>query len=207
MCGRYALSDGIQNEKMLSFIEICNQNALPTERIDESVLAEVRPGDLAPGLICTSGRVQAVPMRWGFVGKDGKLVINARGENVSERSMFKRLTDTNRCIMPAAAYFEWRRGDGQKYRVASAQQEAMYLAGLYRLNDGGRREFVILTRAAFGIHTMIHNRMPVTLQTRKDARAWLRSEISIEDILSVQDDMLQATAHGTEQLSMYFEDE
>ena len=206
MCGRYVLTDDKQREKMQAFIEMCNHYASEDERIDDPLKDEVRPGDLAPGMFCIGSTVRAAAMRWGFAGKDGKLVINARSESVSERSMFRHLTESGRCVMPAAAYFEWRRGDGQKYRIASTTQETMYLAGLCRLNDDGRREFVVLTKPAFGIHSRIHNRMPVTLQTREDARRWLRGEITIENILSGQDNELSATPQGVEQMSMLFDD-
>jgi len=206
MCGRYVLTDGEQREKMQEFIEMCNRYAPEDERISVHFEDEVRPGDMAPGMICVGNTVQATAMRWGFAGKDGKLVINARSENVSERAMFRYLTESGRCVMPAAAYFEWRRGDGQKYKVASTTQKMMYLAGLCRLNTEGKREFVILTKPAFGIHSRIHNRMPVTLQTRESARSWLRGDISFNDILSGQDNALYAAPQGLEQMSMIFDD-
>lgn len=206
MCGRYDLMDEKHSGKMHAFIEMCNRTALPEEKIDETDFGEICPGDLAPGMICADGMIHAVSMRWGFVEKDRKLVINARCESVLERAMFRHLAESHRCAMPAAAYFEWRRGDGQKYRIMSETQQTIYLAGLYRLNSVGKREFVILTKPSFGICSGIHHRMPVTFQTRDEARRWLRSDTSVADILASSDEMLYATTDGTEQMTMIFDD-
>ena len=82
-----------------------------------------------------------------------------------------------RCLVPAAAYFEWNRGAGaargQKYRLARRDGAPLYLAGLYRSEpDETLPAFVILTREARGEPAALHDRMPVVLRQR-DCLAFL----------------------------------
>lgn len=206
MCGRYALFCEENNARMNGFIEICNQCAEADERIEPKDSDDVKPGDMVPGLISDSRGVRAAAMRWGFSGLNGGLVINARSEDAAERIMFMNLLENSRCALPAARYFEWRRGDGQKYQVSSTEGESLYLLGLYRTDEAGKRVCVILTREAYGIHAKIHSRMPVAVRSRCDARNWLNGKISLAEIIADTDDGLSVEALGAEQLQIDFDD-
>jgi putative SOS response-associated peptidase YedK len=78
-----------------------------------------------------------------------------------------------RCLVPAAHYFEWahRGADRIKYRIG-AESGPLYMAGLYRAEDG-TPSFVVLTRAADARIAFIHGRMPRILSSGARA-AWLR---------------------------------
>ena len=78
----------------------------------------------------------------------------------------------------------------------------MYLAGLYQIDENGKRHFVVLTRDATPRHARIHHRMPVVLFTREDARSWLRGAISPEELSSSMQDLLTIQPVGPEQLSL-----
>lgn len=135
---------------------------------------EMLPGGVA--LVRTAQGVAA--MRWGFSrpGGGGR-VINARSETAAERKLFAAAFASARCLIPAAAYFEWNRGAGaargQKCRLARRDGAPLYLAGLYRSEpDETLPAFVILTREARGEPAALHDRMPVVLRQR-DCLAFL----------------------------------
>jgi len=68
-----------------------------------------------------------------------------------------------RCIIPAAAYYEWAHyTNKQKYEFCSVDHEPLWLAGLYRAENDGAH-FTILTREAAGGTETFHDRMPVIM--------------------------------------------
>lgn len=128
---------------------------------------EIFPSDPAAVLTAAGPRV----MRWGFSRPSGAaLVVNARSETADEKPMFRAAL---RCLVPAAHYFEWahRGADRIKYRIG-AESGPLYMAGLYRAEDG-TPSFVVLTRAADARIAFIHGRMPLILSSGARA-AWLR---------------------------------
>lgn len=100
---------------------------------------------------------RAVGSIWGFVNpKSGAPVINARAETLTERPMFKHLLFTNRCLIPADGFYEWK--DRQPYYFQTPNQKLFGFAGLW----SGER-CVIITRAADQNMQGIHDRMPVII--------------------------------------------
>lgn len=104
--------------------------------------------------------------------------INARAETVTTSGMFKGAFTSRRCIVPAAAFYEWRKTGGPKQPFAFARQDGqpLALAGLW---EGFRepsgevtRTFAILTTAANETMRAIHDRMPVILEP-EDWPVWL----------------------------------
>lgn len=138
---------------------------------------EVRPTDAAP--VITGGDRLAL-MTWGLPAFDGKPLINARAETLRERPTFRHLLE-RRCLVPATAYFEWRR-DGRarlRNRIAAADGATFAFAGL---TDGTR--FTIVTRAAAPAIAHIHDRMPVIL-AEKDEADWISPSLHFEDVASL----------------------
>lgn len=123
---------------------------------------EVRPTDAALTIDATGARA----MRWGLdVDWDSKPLINARAETLSGKPAFQGLLQ-NRCLVPATAWFEWRKtGTGKhKNRIGLAGGGLFAFAGL---TDGAH--FTIITCAPAPSIAPIHERMPVVL-----APAWER---------------------------------
>lgn len=202
MCGRYTLVVGFLSEKMAALIEMCNSEADPDERVLLRENGEIFPSDNAPVLLVERGGVRPASMRWGFAKKGGGLMINARSEDARARATFKRLVDDGRCVMPAYGYFEWRDSDHMRYLIRS--EDAFYLAGLYRMEDDGRRHFVVLTRDSVDAHARIHSRMPLTIASREDARRWLSGAMTLEELRSRPPSELQIEPASPEQLSIDF---
>lgn len=137
-------------------------------------MAEIRPTDRA--LVIEAGGACRL-LAWGLsVSWDKKPLINARAETLAEKKTFQTLLDS-RCLVPASAYFEWRR-DGKarfKNRIAPNAAAPFAFAGLI---DGDR--FTIVTCAPAPAIANIHNRMPVIL-SRQGESDWLNSNNPFAD--------------------------
>lgn len=119
------------------------------------------------------GRRRMVPARFGFRGRDGEVVINARSETAARLPMFREPFAEGRCIVPADGFYEWQGGRGERRPLwfHDPAGQLVSFAGLAAECDG-ELAFVILTTAASGIVREIHDRMPVMLTTGS-AQAWL----------------------------------
>ena len=123
---------------------------------------ELRPTNRA--LVIVGGPGPLV-LGWGLPASwDSRPLINARAETLSERKTFRPLL-TNRCLVPASAYFEWRRRDGRKLknRIAPRGAGLWAFAGL---TDG--EFFTIITCSPAPAIAHIHGRMPVILERRAE---------------------------------------
>ena len=120
-------------------------------------------------------------MRWGFPAGAGRnLIINARAESAMEKSMFRDRIRRNRCVIPAAGFYEWNRRK-EKSEFFKENDEDMFLAGFYG-EFGGERRFVILTTAANPSVAPVHSRMPLILE-RRDAESWICEDSRTEELL------------------------
>ena len=78
-------------------------------------------------------------LRWGLVPhftKDlahARRPINARAESVATSGIFRGAFASRRCLVPAMAFYEWKRvtGGKQPYAVARADGQPMAFAGLW----------------------------------------------------------------------------
>ena len=114
---------------------------------------------------------------------DGKLLFNARSETAAEKAIFKDGMAQRRCLIPATCYFEWEhRGKEKiKYAIAPANNDMIYLAGIYR-KEGNRAACTILTREPADSIAFIHNRMPVILPPEA-VNDWLNVRYAATDML------------------------
>jgi putative SOS response-associated peptidase YedK len=134
---------------------------------------------------------EAVMLRWGLIPvwasdmKIGFKMINARVETLAEKSSFKGLLESRRCLIPADGFYEWRVGtDGKKqplwFRVDDG---ALFsFAGLWtawhdREHDEKIESCTIITTRANELVAPVHDRMPVILD-RDAERAWFDPELS-----------------------------
>jgi len=145
--------------------------------------AEVRPTDQAL-VITTVGNpngnsiIISGLMAWGFeVPWDSNPLINARSETLSTKTTFQDKLEY-RCIIPASAYYEWRKDDCGKYKntISVEGQESFSMAGLIDNNH-----FIIITCPSVPDISHIHNRMPVILSGEAE-QAWINSELTFDDV-------------------------
>lgn len=136
---------------------------------------DVRPTDI--GLIQTS--TESLLRPWGFaVTWTRQPMINARAETLTEKPTFRPYLAT-RCLVPASAYFEWRKTDlGQKLknRIGLASDAPFCMAGLYSADA-----FTVITCPPCPSIAHIHNRMPVLLDP-KDWDHWIDPTVSFSEV-------------------------
>ena len=183
MCGRYALTSPPEAlRKLFAYEEQPNfpprYNIAPTQPI-LIITGARRFGE-------TARHCQLA--RWGFLPgfvKDTRefpLLINARAETAAEKPSFRNAMKRRRCLIPADAYYEWRRlGEGRQvekrpFLFRRTDGAPMALAGLwetYISPDGSEIDTAcILTTSANGATVAIHDRMPAIIEP-KDFPLWL----------------------------------
>jgi putative SOS response-associated peptidase YedK len=122
-------------------------------------------------------------LRWGFLPawaastRARPQPINARAGTVASSRMFATAFARNRCILPADGFYEWQdRGEGrrkQPFHIHDPDGAPLAFAGVFTgWNDPADPEAepvfscAIVTTAAQGRMTEIHERMPVVLPQR-----------------------------------------
>ena len=188
MCGRYYMDPDDVREYAAD---------APYGEMAREAGTDVCPGMDAPALVGEGTETRARIMHWGFDRPAGGLIINARVETMGERVMFRALSQNQRCALPASRYYEWRRGDRQKFNIALPDR--VFLAGLWRIGTGGA-QFVVLTQPPVPAIEPIHNRMPLLLPGADVMRRWLSGETPIYTDSAA----LLIRAEGPEQLAMRF---
>lgn len=184
MCGRYYIEI---DEKELWDIanEVEKKIKENPDQMTFKTSGEIFPTDTVPVRTAEYGYQ---PMRWGFIGFDGKPVINARSETALQKPMFKESMLERRCVIPASGYYEWRKDGSKKTKFQFfIPSSAMYFAGCWRHEKSSPLyTFVILTRAAAGGVEDIHDRMPVIIpEKRIDAWLYDRPEVMDEAVTQI----------------------
>jgi putative SOS response-associated peptidase YedK len=187
MCGRFTFQP---TQEFYERFQIAN-------RLDGLVARyNIAPGQMVPVIISQSPN-QVMLMRWGLVphwAKEDKTsykMINARMETLTQRPAFRGLLATNRCLVPASGYYEWRveGRDKTPYYIHPTSHQFVAFAGLYDVwaTPGGEAlyTFTIITKDADEFMAHLHNRMPVILD-RELEDAWLDKEItSAQEVLDI----------------------
>jgi Uncharacterized conserved protein len=198
MCGRFIIFSEAQEKEIMDIVEEVNRkygdDAMKSD-------AEIFPTDTTPVIMSNNGSKEINLLKWGFLNyKGGPVIINARSETLMERPMFREPFRNRRCLIPATAFYEWKKVEGkkEKYIIHSSEASLFYMAGLYKdfIDKCGNpfTGFVIITTAASGKMSEIHDRMPVML-TREDAiDLWVNNEVSdistLNNILLPNDNIL-----------------
>ena len=126
-----------------------------------------------------------VPYRWGLIphwsesASTGNKMFNARAETLDRNSAFRYAFAKRRCLIPADAYYEWKRAAKvrQPYAIKRPDGRPIALAGLWagwKDEDTGEviRSFTVITTAANEMMSRVHNRMPVMIP-EEDWDKWL----------------------------------
>lgn len=185
MCARYYITEDNDSPDLKDIIEAVRQINISSEI---KTAGEIFPADTVP-VIANSRKLEPHPfaMKWGYRTSSGGLIINARSETASIKPMFRDGIAQRRCIIPANCYFEWeKQGHNKiKYAIRSDHSSAIYMAGLYRM-ENGRPVFTILTRTPADPIAFIHDRMPVIFP--KDLISdWLNPRYTANELLQHAD--------------------
>ncbi len=176
MCGRFT-NHSDQAQMQLEF------------NLDQ-VQAEVQPSyNIAPTqeiltVVQHDGQTVLEGMRWGLIpqwAQDpniGTRMINARAESVAEKPSFKRPLKSQRCLIVADGFYEWRKEGAQKIPmfIRLKSQLPFGFAGVYDRWQSEEGQWItscaILTTTANELMQPIHQRMPVILP-KKAYKEWL----------------------------------
>ncbi|MAB71544.1 MAG: DUF159 family protein [Planctomycetaceae bacterium] len=164
MCGRYALDLG--GGELVDLLGCRGgTGGVFTARWN------IAPSTLAPIMVASTGAAPRLDLaRWGIVpawrsdGRSGRPLANARAETVFEKPAFRSAAECSRCVVPARAFYEWRRSGRRRdpFAIERGDGALMCFAGI--LERGGPMPgFAILTTNANATLTEIHDRMPVLL--------------------------------------------
>lgn len=180
MCGRYSFAPELKivNEHYNITINDGdpekNYNCAPSQALP--VISNDAPHELSKYV-------------WGLIpfwAKDksiGYKMINARGETISDKPAYKNAFKSRRCLIPADAFYEWKKPEGNKvkipYRIFIPGQAVFSMAGIWEQwkNPEGKiiRSFSIVTTSPNELMAEIHDRMPVILPA-EDEKLWLESD-------------------------------
>jgi len=161
----------------------------------------VAPTDPVAGVVEHHGERVVDAFRWGLVPfyakspRDGARLINARAETVETSPAFRTSFQRQRCIIPADAFYEWRRERdpvtgkvlrSEPFAVRREDGEPLALAGLWsswRDPETAERLYTctIVTTDPNELVSRIHNRMPVLLD-RSDWDTWLAEGTSPDEL-------------------------
>lgn len=145
---------------------------------------------------------------WGLIPKWAKdksiqqYTLNARSETIFEKPSFKDAIMSQRCLVPANGFFEWKLVNGKKYPhfITLANNAQFMFAGicdswLDGLSGNRILSYSIITTKAFGLMAEIHNtkkRMPLILPSDIEFD-WLQKGLSqegIKNLLAPMDESL-----------------
>jgi putative SOS response-associated peptidase YedK len=77
--------------------------------------------------------------------------FNARSESVTEKPVFSRLLQRQRCVVLLDGFYEWKADAGgkkQPYYVSFGEGNVMRMAGLYDMWTGGRYRIMVVFAVA-----------------------------------------------------------
>jgi putative SOS response-associated peptidase YedK len=141
----------------------------------------VAPTDRAVVVVQREDRRAVTAYRWGLIphwsesAATGNRMFNARAESIDRLPAFRYAFQRHRCLVPADAFYEWRRSVDARgktvrepFAVVRRDGQPLALAGLWagwKDEDSGEivRSFTIVTTAANELMRPIHDRMPVVV--------------------------------------------
>ena len=134
----------------------------------------VAPTQYAP-VVLRRGEREVVFARWGLVPRwvDKPLdfranLCNARAETLSEKASFKRPFKSQRCLVPASGFYEWRKVGAAKrpFYIRLEGAAPLAFAGFYdhwQKDDQSLYSYTVITTSPNAVMQNIHDRMPVVL--------------------------------------------
>lgn len=168
MCGRYVLKATLQDLQK-------NYDAVPDGVFTVEPNYNVAPSNHMPVVVQKDGTRTLDMYRWGLIPfwadsiKTGYSMINARAESLTTKKSFSRPFSSQRCIVPASGFYEWKKAKSSKvpHFITSKQSPLFHFAGLYEQwkdeNDQTVNSYTIITTTANKPMSELHDRMPAML--------------------------------------------
>jgi putative SOS response-associated peptidase YedK len=193
MCGRFAQPRSA--EELARIFHARPAVDLPGDRFN------VAPTDEVAAVLEQRGERVVDAFRWGLVPffaadrREAARLINARAETVETSPAYRTSFRHRRCIVPADAFYEWRRERdpltgrvrrSHPFAIRRADGQPLAMAGLWAVwrNPATAERLytcTILTGAPNELVAPIHDRMPIVLES-PDWDAWLAAETSVLEL-------------------------
>ena len=149
--------------------------------LDLPIADDIKIGDIGPVMRAAAGNViELAPMRFGFppANPKGGPVFNFRSEG-------RRFAHSNRCLVPASAFFEFtgKKYPKAKHRFTLRDAPFLAIAGLWRGGQGNQPpSFTMLTTEPGPDVEPYHNRQVAVLQPQ-DWASWIHLTKPEADLL------------------------
>lgn len=177
MCGRYVFKATLQQLEE-------TYGAVPEGIYPVEPNYNVAPSVHMPVVLENDGKRLIRSYRWGLIPfwadsmKTGYSMINARAETLNKKRSFQKPFLSQRCIIPASGFYEWKTTGSAKvpHFIRRKKSELMHFAGLYEQwrdkNENPVNSYTIITTDANKPMSELHDRMPAMLLPEEIA-AWL----------------------------------
>ncbi len=182
MCGRYSFATS--DEELIPAFDLGGAVFLDSRY-------NIAPTQFAPVVRVLEGdsRPRLEQLRWGLIphwAKDagiGSRMINARSETVADKPSFRKPLQSQRCLVPATGFYEWKcegsdnggKPQKQPFNIRRIDERVFAFAGLWERwrdpNGETIESYTILTTSPNKLMAELHNRMPVILEPR-DYELW-----------------------------------
>lgn len=176
MCGRYYISEETYQDlqRIVSLVEQNVKKKIQT--------GDIHPTETAPVLVWKEpGRLCLTEKTWGYPGWQKKgIIFNARAESVKEKRIFQNGISYHRAVIPVSGFYEWNH-QKEKNTFYRKYGNTMYLAGFYD-RFGMEDRFIILTTQANDSMKLVHDRMPLVLESNQVV-PWLSEKESAGKLL------------------------
>lgn len=168
MCGRYVLKATLQDLQQ-------NYEAEPDGVFTLEPNYNVAPSLHMPVVVQKEEKRALDQYRWGLIPfwadsiNTGYSMINARAESLTKKKSFSKPFSSQRCIIPASGFYEWKKAGNSKvpHFITSKQSFLFNFAGLYEQwkdkNDQTVNSYTIITTTANKPMSELHDRMPAML--------------------------------------------
>ncbi len=187
MCGRFSITGDLD-----FYAEYFGADEVLAERLEPNW--NVAPTDPVYVVAEREGVRLLDSMPWGLVphwARDMRSIhINSRVETVATSASFRESFSRRRCLIPADGFYEWEPKEAGRapHWVYRADGHPMAFAGIWASRndadtDTWRRTCSIITMAARGAVSSIHDRMPVSLHPSV-WDGWLDREIRDPEVVS-----------------------
>ena len=173
MCGRF--SQGEPSHRISDYF-----GAYPDEDLPAG-LYNVPPTEMVRAVLVRDGERRLGAFRWGFApfwtdanAGPARSWINARSETAAMSPAFGPALRSRRCVIPAAAFYEWDRAatPRQPYAIGPSDGGMLALAAIWSESRDGPPTTAILTTMPNALVAPVHDRMPVILSLDL-LEAWL----------------------------------
>lgn len=168
MCGRYAIFT--DRGELKAYYEAEAEGFEAFEPVYNAA-----PSMLLPVVLQRNGSRHLELLRWGLIphwSKDANIgykMINARAETVDSKPAYRKAFQSQRCLIPANGFFEWKKEQQgkQPHFIRASNAALLTFAGLYDewMSPDGEiiTSYTILTTEANNDLQELHHRMPVIL--------------------------------------------